>query len=152
MNHADGLDGEDVGLHRFEPKSFYLLGGNLSGLGKGEVKTVGEILTTADPARPGLLRVNNANYMPTVIRFGGGLVAEVIAHDGRALRDTTVKPSPPVSLHTDRLGFGAAERYDMRLRPPAGAKPGDLFSVTVEWQHWITGRVIGQRTAPVRVL
>jgi FtsP/CotA-like multicopper oxidase with cupredoxin domain len=152
MNHADGLDGEDVGLNRFDPKSFYLLGGNLEGLGRGEVKTVGEILTTADPARPGLLRVNNATYMPTVIRFGGGLVAEVIAHDGRALRDTTTKPSPPVSLRTDRLGFGAAERYDMRLRPPAGAKPGDLFSVTVEWQHWITGRVLGQRTAPVRVI
>ena len=30
LNHAAGLSGEDVGLNRFEPKHFYLLGGELA--------------------------------------------------------------------------------------------------------------------------
>jgi FtsP/CotA-like multicopper oxidase with cupredoxin domain len=155
MNHAAGLSGEDVGLNRFQPKSFYLLGGSLDGpppRGEG-VRVVGDILATLPPAKPGLLRINNATYMPTVIRFGGGLEAEIIAHDGRALRDTSRTPSPPVSVRTTVVAFGAAERYDLRLRPPAGARSGSTYPVTVEWQDWITGRpVLGTRQTRVRVL
>jgi hypothetical protein len=57
-----------------------------------------------------------------------------------------------VSAATTKLAFGAAERYDMRLRPPDGAISGDTFPVTVEWSHWITGQPLAQRTATVRVI
>jgi FtsP/CotA-like multicopper oxidase with cupredoxin domain len=126
FSHAAGLGGEDVGLNRFEPKNFYLLGGNLSGPGPGEVKAVGDILAPEPGKQPGLLRILNGSYFPTRIRFLGGLKGEVIAHDGRALRNTSVTPSPPVGVYTDTLDFGAAERYDLRLRPPTGAPvPGE---------------------------
>jgi FtsP/CotA-like multicopper oxidase with cupredoxin domain len=152
LSHAGGLAGEDVGLNRFEPKRFYLLGGDLNTPGRGAVKVVGDILATSPGTKPGLLRVNNATYFPTRIRFGGGLLAEVIAHDGRALRNTANAPSPPVSARTDVLGFGAAERYDMRLIPPDGATVGATFPIVVEWMHWITGAVVGARTTRVRVI
>ncbi len=158
MNHGAGLDGEDVGLNRFEPTNFYLLGGNLDTPPRTVgVHTVGDILATKPGSGPpGLLRVNNATYFPTTIRFGSGkkgdLKAEVFAHDGRPLRDTSKNPSPPVSALTSVLAFGAAERYDVRLRPPTGAISGDTFPVTVEWIHWITQRPLAQQTATVRVI
>jgi hypothetical protein len=158
MNHGAGLDGEDVGLNRFEPSHFYLLGGNLNAPPKTVgVHTVGEILATKPGSGPpGLLRLNNANYFPTVVRFGSGkkydLKAEVFAHDGRPLRNTSTNPSPPVSALTSVLAVGSAERYDVRLRPPDGAISGDMFPVTVEWSHWITQRPIAQRKAMVRVI
>ena len=152
LDHAAGLNGEDVGLNRFEPKRFYLIGGNLNGFGPGDVKVVGDILATAPGKKPGLLRVLNATYFPTTVTFLGGLKAEVIAHDGRALRNTKVTPSPPVSVLTDVLSFGSAERYDMRLRPPAGATVGSTFPVRVDFLQWITGKVVGTRTTRVRVI
>ncbi len=154
MNHSAGLDGEDVGLNRFEPDHFYLLGGDLNApppRGVDGVSVVGEILATPPGHRPGLLRVNNASYFPTLVRFGGGLMGELISHDGRPLRDTSRSPSPPVSALTNLLSFGAAERYDMRLRPPAGAKPGDTFPVVVDLMHWITGERIAAETV-VRII
>jgi FtsP/CotA-like multicopper oxidase with cupredoxin domain len=152
LNHAAGLDGEDVGLNRFEPSHFYLLGGDLNDLGPAEVKTVGRIPATVAPDRPGLLRINNSSYFPTIIRFHDGLEAEVYCHDGRVLRDTSQRPSPPVTVRTNVLGFGSAERYDMRLRPPAGARPGDTFSLSVEWRHWITNEVLHTEICEVVVL
>ena len=53
---------------------------------------------------------------------------------------------------TTVLAFGAAERYDMRLRPPAGARVGDTYPLTVEWRQWVTNRVIATRTATVKVI
>ncbi|MEA2324961.1 MAG: hypothetical protein QOF29_4009 [bacterium] len=157
MNHGAGLDGDDAGLNRFEPEGFYLLGGSLAQAPANEgVHTVERILATADPDRPGLLRVNNATYFPTRIRFGSGakgdLMGELIAHDGRPLRDTSVRPSPPVSALTSELVFGPAERYDLRLRPPKGAIAGDTFPVTVEWSHWITRQVIGTQRTMVELI
>ena len=153
MNHAAGLDGEDVGLNRFRPTNFYALGADLNApWPRTPVKTLSRIAATVAPDKPALLRINNAGYFPTVIRFNDGLKAEVISHDGRALRDTSVRPSPPIAITTDFLGFGAAERYDLRLRPPAGARQGDEFSVTIEWRQWVTNEVIGTVTVPVVVV
>jgi FtsP/CotA-like multicopper oxidase with cupredoxin domain len=153
LNHAAGLDGEDVGLNRFRPTNFYALGADLNAPWPSTpVKTVTRIPATVSPDKPGLLRINNGSYFPTVIRFHGGLKAEVISHDGRALRDTSVRPSPPIAVATDFLGFGAAERYDLRLRPPAGARPGDEFPVTIEWRQWVTNEVVGTVTVSVVVI
>jgi hypothetical protein len=57
-----------------------------------------------------------------------------------------------VSALTDVLVVGTAERYDMRLRPPAGARSGDSFPITVDFVHWITGKVIGTQTTRVDVV
>lgn len=152
LNHAAGLDGEDVGLERFEPEHFYVLGGNLSVPRAPGVKTLDVAFATVPPDRPALVRMLNANYFPIVVEFEGGLRGEIIAHDGRPFRNTSVTPSPPVALLATRLAFGAAERYDVRLRPPDGAQPGDTFHMTVKWIHWVRGNVIAERTVEVRVI
>jgi FtsP/CotA-like multicopper oxidase with cupredoxin domain len=158
LDHAAGLGGEDVGLNRFEPTNFYLLGGDLSGAGQAPAKNApavqicSRILARPAGERPGLLRILDAQYFPLVVRFGGGLKAEMFAHDGRPFRDTTKRPSPPISVLTDIVKLGTAERYDMRLRPPAGARSGDSFPVTVDFLHWITGAVVGTRRTRVDVV
>ena len=77
------------------------------------------------------------NYFPSRARFTDASgqpvqMAELIAHDGRAFRDTSRpnRPSPPVRdtghpLMTGAMAFGAAERYDVLLHPPTpGTLPG----------------------------
>lgn len=78
-------------------------------------------------------------------------MAELIAHDGRPFRDTSspTGPAQPISatgpLRTGIINFGAAERYDMLLRPPA---PG-IYTLTVDLLDWITGKVLLSRRIPV---
>jgi hypothetical protein len=50
------------------------------------------------------------------------------------------------------LAVGPAERYDVRLRPPASAISGDTFDIVVEWNHWITQKTLGRQKATVRVI
>jgi FtsP/CotA-like multicopper oxidase with cupredoxin domain len=159
LGHAAGLSGEDVGLNRFEPKHFYLLGGNLSTPFRGGgVHSVGDVhARPAGTGLPTLLRVNNANYFPTTIRFtdvaGRPVVlAEVIAHDGRAYRDTSspTGPSrPPRDLgrpiRTAKLAFGAAERYDVLLQPPRAGE----YRAHVDWVHWVTRKRLATRTVRI---
>ncbi|MGW6173630.1 multicopper oxidase domain-containing protein [Arthrobacter sp. NPDC055138] len=156
LNHAAGLSGEDVGLDDFRPKHFYLVGGNLAARPRKE----GPLLLSSMKAnvagngrKPTLLRLLNANYYPVNARFtdmAGKPVrmAELISHDGRAFRDTSAPTGPalPIGetdspLITSLINFGAAERYDMLLRPP---KPGK-YKLTVELTHWITTKVLFKR-------
>jgi FtsP/CotA-like multicopper oxidase with cupredoxin domain len=156
LNHAAGLSGEDVRLDDFRPKHFYLLGGNLASRPRKE----GPLLLSSMKAnvagngrKPTLLRLLNAEYFPVNARFtdmAGNPVpmAELIAHDGRAFRDTSdpTGPSLPIGdagspLIASLINFGAAERYDMLLHPP---KPGK-YKLTVELTHWITAAVLFRR-------
>jgi FtsP/CotA-like multicopper oxidase with cupredoxin domain len=167
LDHAAGLSGEDVGLNRFEPKHFYVLGGNLSKPVKGGgVQSLREVrANVAGKGAPTLLRTINANYFPTRLRFthvnGSPItdangkpvkIAEAIAHDGRAFRDTSspTAASRPVGaaghpLETNVLAFGAAERYDMLLHPPAAGE----YRIHVDWTHWVTGKLLATRTIPL---
>ena len=161
MNHAAGLSGEDAGLNRFEPKHFYLLGGNLANRGNTDdrVWSLSSIPANVVPGarKPTLLRILNANYLPNRMYFTDSAgnparIAEIIAHDGRPFRDTSVPgvPSPTCSaagypLLTSVLCFGAAERYDVMLLPPT---PG-RYQLRVEWEDWITGEVLAARTIPI---
>ena len=107
--------------------------------------------------KPTLLRTVNANYLPNMVTFtdAAGVevpMAELISHDGRPFRDTSVPGAPALScrdsgypLTTSRLAYGAAERYDMLLHPPA---PG-RYLLRVDWEDWITGAVVGTRTIPI---
>lgn len=161
LDHAAGLSGEDVGLNRFDPKNFYILGGALAGpRSRGDVQYPTQLIVNrVGNGHPTLLRVLNANYFPTRLRFTTSAgqpvpMAELIAHDGRAFRDTRdpTAPSRPArdagnTLATASLPFGAAERYDMLLRPPG---PG-TFLAHIDWTHWVTGRLLATRTVPLIV-
>jgi len=159
LAHDAGLSGEDVGLNRFEPKNFYVLGGPLAGpRSLAEVESPKQLrVNLPGTGFPTLLRVLNLNFFPTRARFtraGGAPVAmaELLAHDGRAFRDTLNRkgPSRPPRdvgnrLTTSVLSFGAAERYDMLLRPPG---PG-TFLIHFDWLHWVTGKVLATRSVPL---
>lgn len=159
LSHAAGLSGEDVGLNRFEPKNFYVLGGALAGPpSRADVLSPRRLrVNVTGNGFPTLLRVLNLNYFPTRLRFttmSGAPVrmGELLAHDGRAFRDTrdpTSPSQPPRDLGnpllTSVLAFGAAERYDMLLRPPG---PG-TFLAHLDWIHWVTGKVLATRSVPL---
>jgi FtsP/CotA-like multicopper oxidase with cupredoxin domain len=162
MNHAAGLSGEDAGLDRFEPKHLYLMGGELA---RGPQEEGPWQLTAIRANAPGsarkptLVRLLNGSYFPVNMSFtdvAGAPVAmaELIAHDGRPYRDTSDSQgsSPPFGetnspLRTSLLNFGAAERFDVLLRPPAPGK----YLLTVDLLDWITGKVHLTRVIPVTV-
>jgi FtsP/CotA-like multicopper oxidase with cupredoxin domain len=159
LNHAAGLSGEDVGLDKFVPKHFYLLGGEIARAPKieGPIRLTRIRAKMAGGAvKPTLLRLLNANYFPVNVRFTDSAgrpvaMAELISHDGRPFRDTSspTGPARPISatgpLRSSLVNFGAAERYDMLLRPPA---PG-TFWLTVDLLDWISGKVLFTRRIPV---
>ncbi|MFT4468599.1 multicopper oxidase domain-containing protein [Arthrobacter sulfonylureivorans] len=161
MHHAAGLSGEDVGLNRFEPKHFYLMGGELIRRRSGDNRVWSLSALRANVAggvkKPTLLRILNANYLPNHMHFTTAegepvRMAELIAHDGRPFRDTSVPGAPAPTcreagypLLTSVLAFGAAERYDVILHPP---EPG-RYRLRVEWEDWITGEILGVREVPI---
>ncbi len=159
FNHAEGLSGEDAGLNRFEPKHFYLLGGELAHRPRGEgvwsLQSMRANVAGGD-RKPTLLRLLNGNYSPTTMLFtdsNGNPVrmAELISHDGRPFRETA-RYGPCRSCHftdypliTNIVASGAAERYDMLLHPPA---PGEYYLTTM-FHHWIEGNIIGERVVKI---
>jgi FtsP/CotA-like multicopper oxidase with cupredoxin domain len=146
LDHAAGLDGKDVGLNRFNPTNLYFLGGNLHTPGRGPVLAdTGVTAHLGGP--PTLIRVLNSTYFPMLLDFGS-LEVEVIAHDGRPFRDTTRTPSPPVSCRTSKLIFGAAERYDLLVRPTRRG----TFPVEARLLDWITLATRLQTTETVTVV
>ncbi|MDF9279618.1 multicopper oxidase domain-containing protein, partial [Arthrobacter sp. EH-1B-1] len=161
MNHADGLSGEDAGLNRFEPEHFYVLGGELARrpAGKEVVWSLSSLRANVKggPKKPTLLRTLNANYLPTTLIFTDAdgteaRIAELISHDGRPFRDTSVPNVPAPScrdagypLTASRLAYGAAERFDMLLHPPTAGR----YYLRVQWEDWVTGAVLGTRTIPI---
>jgi hypothetical protein len=159
LSHAAGLSGEDVGLNRFDPKFFYMLGGPLNGpRPTADVVAPSQLrVNTKDTGHPTLLRMVNFNYYPSRAVFtdtSGNRVemAEIISHDGRAFRDTSNPnaPSPPIRdagypLRTHTVAFGAAERYDLLLHPPRAG----TFMLSFQFLHWATQKVLATRTVPL---
>ncbi|MGA8847810.1 MAG: multicopper oxidase domain-containing protein [Nocardioides sp.] len=156
LDHASGLSGEDVGLNRFGPSNFYVLGGALAGPpSRADVWSPQRLKVNLSGNRsPTLLRVLNLNYFPTRMRFTTAAgtpvrMGELLAHDGRAFRDTrdpTGPSRPPRDignlLLASMLVFGAAERYDMLLHPPGAG----TFLVHFDFIHWVTGLVLATRS------
>lgn len=163
MNHAAGLSGEDAGLNHFQPKHFYALGGELARRPSGKEKVWSmkslraNVYKKGDTRKPTLLRLLNANYLPTMLRFqdkyGNPVaMAEVIAHDGRPYRDTHEKDGVSLPcreagypMMTSMLASGSAERYDLLLFPPAAGE----YQVVLDFKDWISDEVIGQRVIPL---
>jgi FtsP/CotA-like multicopper oxidase with cupredoxin domain len=158
FSHAAGLSGEDVGLNRFDPKFFYVVGGPLAGpRPTADVIAPTQLrVNTPDSGYPTLLRMLDLNYFPSRARFtttAGTPVpmAELIAHDGRPFRDTSNPTAGlPVRetgnpLTTDAIAFGAAERYDVLVHPPNAG----TFLLHFDFLHWATGKVLATRTVPI---
>ncbi len=162
LGHAAGLSGEDVGLNRFDPQFFYILGGNLSRPAPtaGGVQVLRDIRANVvgNGTAPSLLRVNNASYFPCRLRITEAdgvtpaLIGELIAHDGRPLRDTSNPTGPSRAMRdlgrpvmTDRVAFGSAERYDLLLLPPRAGE----YRAHIDYTHWISGRNLATRTLTI---
>jgi hypothetical protein len=165
LGHAAGLAGEDVGLNRFDPSHFLLgaqIGAaSTSTASPGSYGTFhdsgdsgssgssagGPLLapkvTAFVSGKPTLIRIVNGTYIPAKFTFPFPI--DVIASDGRPFRDTSVVPAPSATPYSrpvacpvkagESLIIGAAERYDLLLRPTqAGTVRG-----RVEFLDWITG-------------
>ena len=160
FDHAAGLSGEDVGLNRFDPRFFYVLGGLLNGPSPTADVSAPTRLEVNLPGtgHPTLFRMLNLNYFPSRARFTGTDLrpvpnfVEMVAHDGRPFRDTSRPglPAPPIGaaghpLGTSAVAFGAAERYDLLVHPPSAG----TFLLHVDFLHWATNQVLATRTLPV---
>lgn len=160
MNHAAGLSGEDAGLNRFEPKHFFLLGGAIASRPAGDrvwAVSAMKANVAAGTKKPTLVRFVNVDYFPTLTRFMDAAgrparIAELIAHDGRPFWNTPTPTGPAVQpsvagqpLLTSVIKSGAAEKFDLLLRPPAPGK----YTIAVDFLHWITGVVLATRTVTV---
>lgn len=162
LDHAAGLSGEDAGLNRFDPKHFYLLGGELARRPRGDgVWSLARIRANVvgSAKAPTLLRVLNANYNPMTLRFTDpqgkpAAIGELVTHDGRPFRDTSLPDGySPAATDTDSqlttsvLAFGGAERYDMLLRPTTKG----TYKATITWEDWITKKPLKVREVPIVV-
>ncbi|WP_323961127.1 multicopper oxidase domain-containing protein [Arthrobacter sp. JZ12] len=160
LNHAAGLSGEDVGLNHFVPRNFYLLGGVIPARPNDDrVWAISSMrANVVGPERyPTLVRFMNIDYFPTVTRFFDGAgnpapIAQLVAHDGRPFWNTPDPEGPATQpsetgdqLLTSIIKSGAAEKFDLLLRPPT---PG-TYTIAVDFLHWITSEVLATRTVTV---
>ncbi|MET1035589.1 MAG: copper oxidase, partial [Arthrobacter sp.] len=58
---------------------------------------------------------------------------------------TSMHEDPRARLITHVIAMGAAERYDILLRPEVAGE----YTMTIEWFHWITGRMLARRSVPL---
>ena len=69
----------------------------------------------------------------------------------RAMRyPSPTAPSRPIRdagspLLTDHIAFGAAERYDLLVHPPAAG----TFMLNFQFVHWATQKVLATRSIPL---
>lgn len=161
LNHAAGLSGEDVGLNRFEPRHFFLLGGAVAHRPVGDDVVGAVSAMRANVVRgnkhPTLVRMINVDYFPTRTTFTDSAgrpvkIAELIAHDGRPFWNSPNPTGPAVHpsaagqpLLTNIIKSGAAEKFDFLLRPPTAGK----YTISVQFLHWITGKTLATRTVAV---
>lgn len=168
LNHAAGLCGDDVGLNNFQPKHFGISGlfqvnGN-DPAAEGLVDPITDpaVAITAHSGEPILIRLLNGQYFPVQIQFGppqGPLTVEAVASDGRPLLDTANFSGKrgtalPLALAaTDNLPLlTPAERYDLLLNTEANPVPAGVYTVTLEFVHWITGDVAGFAQTRITIL
>ena len=124
-----GSCGGDVGLNNLNPKYFIITGVD------GANSALTKMAVSMKVGQTALVRYINAGYYPQKIDFGG-LTASVVASDGRPL---------PTPWSTTSIEASSAERYDCIFKPTTTG----TYTVTVQYLHWITGKILG--TARTRI-
>ncbi len=131
LNWSAGTCGGDVGLNSLNPDYFIISGVD----GARSALTNPAVATTVSVGQTLLVRYICAGYLPQRITFGG-LTAQVVMSDGRAL------PNP---VEVTSLDACSAERYDCLFQPDTAG----VYDVTVDTLDWVTGEVLG--TARTRI-
>jgi len=126
---AAGTCGGDVGLNNLNPKYFIITGVD------GANSALTAMALNIRVGQTALIRYICAGYYPQKIDFGG-LTVDVVASDGRPL---------PAKWSTSSIEASSAERYDCIFKPTTTGS----YTVTVQYLHWITGKVLG--TARTRI-
>lgn len=146
LNHAAGLDGEDVGLNVFEPR-YHLINGVPQPLGPTAEITHPDVAVRARVGQTALIRFVSAGYFPTEWTFHPGrahgerLDIQVIAADGRPFVATD---ATGVTFHPrfarQALRMGPAERYECIVT----ASTPDVYPVSVDTYDWLSFEDAGQ--------
>lgn len=129
LQWSAGTCGGDVGLNNLNPKYFIITGVD------GATSALTQMAVNMKVGQTALVRYICAGFYPQKIDFGG-LTASVVASDGRPL---------PAPWNTTSIEASSAERYDCIFKPTTTGS----HTVTVQFIHWITGKVLG--TARTRI-
>lgn len=130
LSWAAGTCGGDVGLNNLNPKYFVITGVD------GANSALTQMALNLKVGQTGLIRYICAGFYPQKIDFGG-LAVSVVASDGRPL---------PSAWSTTSIEASSAERYDCIFT----ATTTGTWTVTIQYLHWITGKVLG--TARTRIV
>jgi FtsP/CotA-like multicopper oxidase with cupredoxin domain len=125
-----GTCGGDVGLNNLNPKYFVITGVD------GANSALTKMALNLKVGQTGLMRYICAGFHPQKIDFGG-LTVSVVESDGRPL---------PAAWNTTAIEASSAERYDCIFT----ATTTGTWTVTVQYLHWLTGKVLG--TARTRIV
>ena len=126
-------------LHDFQPDYFLMNG--LSIAPNAPVNDA-RVAITIKAGQTILLRLTNAGY--TLNRWTIGLPVTVVAMDGRPLGGTPeTKYSSPFKLRANYpFLLSTAQRWDLIIKPPPSPFPKSYLA-TLQYRHWITGKVLG---------
>ena len=131
LDWTAGSCGGDVGLNNLNPKYFIITGVD------GANSALTKMAVNMKVGQTALVRYINAGYYPQKIDFGG-LTASVVASDGRPL---------PTPWSTTSIEASSAERYDCIFKPTTTGS----YTVTIQYLHWITGKVLGTARTKINV-
>ena len=129
LQWAAGTCGGDVGLNNLNPRYFIITGVD------GANSALTAMAANMRLGQTLLVRYICAGFHPQKIDFGG-LTVNVVASDGRPL---------PTPWQTKSIEAHSAERYDCIFKPTTTGS----WTVTITFQHWLTGAVLG--TARTRI-
>ena len=128
--HSQRISG--AGTVRYRPNVFMINGRN------GNLATTDTTIAISGvPGDVVLLRLVNAGYLPAVVSLGG-LMFQVIASDGRPLREI---------ITTDQWQIAAGERYDLLLLLTAGT----ARTATVDYYDIRGSRILGSVSTLIQV-
>lgn len=131
LSWAAGTCGGDVGLNNLNPKYFIITGVD------GANSALTAMALNMKVGQTALIRYICAGFHPQKIDFGG-LTVSVVASDGRPL---------PAAWNTTSIEASSAERYDCIYK----ATTTGSHTVTVQFIHWLTGKVMGTARTKINV-
>lgn len=131
LYHA--LNSSTAGItSRYRPDYFLI-----NGRDGGNLLTDSTVAVTATPGQIVLIRLVNFGYLPALVNLGG-IPFDIIASDGRPLRQTL--------LQQTEVFISAGERYDVLFIMPAGGAPAPA---TVAYYNIMGTNVLGTASTTI---